>query len=283
MGILNLTPDSFSDGGLVRDVDHALERARAMVGAGADLIDVGGESTRPGADAVTVEEELARVLPFLFAAASALGVPLSIDTRRAAVARAAIDAGAAVVNDVSGLGHDPEMGALIAERGVGVVLMHMRGDPASMMERASYRDLLGEVRSELGAAAERALRAGVRPGRVVLDPGLGFAKNAQQSLILLRRLDELGSLGFPLLVGPSRKSFLGEVLRLPPRERAVGTAAACVLAYLHGGRVFRVHDVEPVAQALAVAHAVMSAGAEGSGGGGRPVVRRDVPGDERAR
>jgi len=261
MGVLNLTPDSFSDGGLVGGIPRALELARGMVEAGADLVDVGGESTRPGAGAVAVAEEVRRVVPFIEAAAPVLGVPISVDTRRAKVARAAIDAGAAVVNDVSGLRHDAAMAPLVAERGVGVVLMHMRGEPSTMMEQAVYGDLLAEVRDELAGSLEIALSAGVLPERIVLDPGIGFAKTAEQSLVLLRRLAELGELGYPLLVGPSRKSFLGKVLGVPPRERAAGTASACVLAYLEGARVFRVHDVEPVAQALAVARAVRTSGA----------------------
>jgi dihydropteroate synthase len=280
MGILNLTPDSFSDGGQVVGVEQAMARAREMVRAGADLVDVGGESTRPGATPVGVREELDRVLPFLREASARLEVPLSIDTRRAAVADAALEAGARIVNDVSGLLHDPSMAAVVAQRGAGVVLMHMRGEPADMMERASYRDLIAEVREELAAAVERALRAGVTPERVVVDPGLGFAKTPEQSLALLGRLGELGSLGFPVLVGPSRKRFLGRVLGVPPAERAVGTAAACVLAYLQGARVFRVHDVEPVAQALAVAHAVAEAHPLGEGAGG---AETDAPGDERTR
>ena len=256
MGILNLTPDSFSDGGLALHVDDALQRARAMVNAGADLIDVGGESTRPRATPVSREEELRRVLPFLREATGALGVPLSIDTRRAMIAEVALDLGVAIVNDVSGLTHDPGMAGLVAQRRAGLVIMHMRGAPADMMDHATYGDLLEDVRTELTCSVERALEAGVQAERLVLDPGLGFAKTAEQSLLLLRKLNELGSLGRPLLVGPSRKSFLGRVLGVPPAERAAGTAAACVLAYLHGARVFRVHDVQPVVQALAVARAV---------------------------
>jgi len=256
MGILNLTPDSFSDGGQLSGVEDALARARAMVAAGADLIDVGGESTRPGARLVSEAEEAARILPFLEEAVGALGVPLSVDTRKAGVARAALDAGAAVVNDVSGLRHDPHLAPLVAERGAALVLMHMRGDPGSMAERAIYGDLALEITRELQESLHHALAAGVREDAIVVDPGFGFAKTTDQSLELLGRLGELGALGCPVLVGPSRKSFLGKIVGVPPAQRGAATAAACVLAYIRGARIFRVHDVEPVAQALAVAHAL---------------------------
>lgn len=259
MGIVNLTPDSFSDGGLLRDVEEALDRARAMVAAGARMLDVGGESTRPGAREVPEREELARVLPFLERSVGEVGVPLSVDTRKAAVARAALEAGAAVVNDVSALAHDPRMASVVAETGAGAVLMHMRGDPATMEALTDYGDVRAEVAAELEAAVARAGAAGVDRRALVLDPGIGFAKTATQSLELLSDLGPLRALGFPILVGPSRKSFLGAVLGVPPLERAAGTAAACVVAYLGGARIFRVHDVEPVAQALAVAHAIATA------------------------
>jgi dihydropteroate synthase len=260
MGVLNLTPDSFSDGGELPTLDAALARARELVAAGAAILDVGGESTRPGAPGVPVDEELRRVLPFVKEAVRALDVPLSVDTRKARVAAAALDAGAAIVNDVSGLAHDPEMGRVVAEAGAGVVLMHMRGTPADMRERASYRDVVSEVRDELAAALARAARAGITEERVVLDPGLGFAKTARHSLRVLACLDELAVLGRPLLVGPSRKSFLGYVLDVPPRERDAGTVAACLWGWSKGARVFRVHDPAPVVQALAVTRALEAAG-----------------------
>lgn len=265
MGIVNLTPDSFSDGGLLRDVDAALDHARALVAAGAAILDVGGESTRPGATAVPEDEELRRVLPFLSRAAGSLGVPISVDTRKASVARAALAAGAAVVNDVSGLGHDPDMGEAVAAAGAGLVLMHMRGDPATMATLAGYRDVTAEVAEELRAAVSRARAAGIPDEALVVDPGMGFAKTTSQTLALLADLGPVRALGLPILVGPSRKSFLGAVLGVGPRERVAGTISACVMAYLEGARIFRVHDVGPVAQALAVAHAARRAanGAEG--------------------
>jgi dihydropteroate synthase len=256
MGILNLTPDSFSDGGLHLDPDRALERAEAMVADGAAIIDLGGESTRPGAQTVPAEEELRRILPFLRRAGARLDVPLSVDTRKADVARAALDAGARVVNDVSGLAFDPAMARTVAAAGAGVVLMHMRGTPADMTERATYREVAGDVAHELRGAIERAREAGIRDDAVVLDPGIGFAKTAEHSLALLGDLGPIRALGFPVLVGPSRKSFLGRLLDAPPEGRLAGTLAACVAAYVEGARIFRVHDVAPVRQALIVAEAI---------------------------
>lgn len=208
MGIVNLTPDSFSDGGRFRDLEEAVDVAHAMVAEGAVVVDVGGESTRPGAQEVTVAEELARVLPFIERMAGRLGAPIAIDTRKAAVARAALDAGAAVVNDVSGLGFDPAMGDVVAEAGAGVVLMHMRGDPAGMAALARYARVGQEVADELRIAVALARTAGIRDDAVVLDPGLGFAKNAGHSLQLLADLSALRALGFPILVGPDRKSVV---------------------------------------------------------------------------
>ncbi|MSR22297.1 MAG: dihydropteroate synthase [Gemmatimonadetes bacterium] len=260
MGILNLTPDSFSDAGELPDVGAALERAGRMVEEGAGLLDVGGESTRPGARSVPAEEEIRRVVPVVEALRSRWPVPLSVDTRKALVARAALASGAAIVNDVSALAFDPEMAGMVRETGAGLVLMHMRGTPEEMVGRARYDDLEGEVVAELEAAVDRALGAGIRRDALVVDPGLGFAKTASQSLRILASLDRLGALGLPILVGPSRKSFLGEVLGVPPSWRAVGSAVACVMAYLAGARIFRVHDVAVASQALRVAEAIRGAG-----------------------
>lgn len=263
LGILNLTPDSFSDGGRWSTLDAALAQAHAMVEAGAAVIDVGGESTRPGARPVPAEEELRRVLPFVEAAAPELGVPISIDTRSATVARACLDAGAAIVNDVSALAHDPEMAEVVAEAGAGVILMHMRGTPDTMNAQARYADVAEDVARELRPALERAAEAGIPEDAVVTDPGIGFAKETDHSLTLLRRLGPLLALGRPVLVGPSRKRFLGEVLGVDTEERLHGTVSACVMAYLAGADLFRVHDVGPVVQALNVAAA--SAAAAGAG------------------
>jgi dihydropteroate synthase len=257
MGILNVTPDSFSDGGeLTGDSGRAVTRAHAMVEAGAALLDVGGESTRPGAAPVSEREEIRRVLPVIEALVRDLPVPVSVDTRKAGVARAALAAGAALVNDVSALAHDPAMAETVAAADAGLVLMHMRGEPADMMERAVYQDVVREVTRELGQAVARARAAGVREDAVAVDPGIGFAKTAEHNLALLNRLAELTELGYPILVGPSRKSFLGRILDVPPAERVIGTVAACVAAYRGGARVFRVHDVAPVFQGLRVAEAI---------------------------
>lgn len=259
LGILNITPDSFSDGGLFHDPRAALDRALRMREEGADLIDVGGESTRPGAPPVDAAQELARVLPVLRLLREQLDLPVSIDTRKPEVARAALQEGASIVNDVSALA-DPEMAHVVAEAGAGLVLMHMRGTPQTMQQDPHYDDVAAEVVEELEAALERARAAGIREERVVVDPGIGFAKTAQHNLELLARLEVLARLGRPILLGPSRKAFLGALLGgVPPEERAVGTAAACVVGLLRGARLFRVHDVEIVRQALDVAEAIRRA------------------------
>ena len=261
MGVLNVTPDSFSDGGRFLDPAAAVERAFRLAEEGADLVDVGGESARPGAPAVTAEEERRRILPVLERlAARGFAVPLSVDTAKAEVARAALGAGASLVNDVTGLS-DPAMAAVVARAGVPVVLMHMRGTPADMQSRAVYRDVVAEVKAELGAALARAVAGGVPAERAILDPGIGFAKNAGHSLRLLSRLGDLAGLGRPLLVGPSRKSFIGHVTGAPVEERLPGTLAAVAAAVLGGAAFLRVHDVAAARQAARVAGAIRDAGA----------------------
>ncbi|MGD2122459.1 MAG: dihydropteroate synthase [Gemmatimonadota bacterium] len=256
MGILNLTPDSFSDGGELPDEEAALKRAKALFSDGARILDVGGESTRPGAGAVPAEEELERILPVIRGlAASGMG-PISVDTRKAEVAREALRAGAHIVNDVSGLNHDPRMVQVVAEEGAGLVLSHMRGTPATMREFAQYQDVAQEVTEELGESLSLALDSGIEKRRIVVDPGIGFAKTGAQSTELLRNLGSLRALECPILVGPSRKSFIGEISGIPPAERLPGTIAACVLALRSGASIFRVHDVAPIVQALEVAQAI---------------------------
>ena len=257
MGVLNTTPDSFSDGGEHLDAEVAVRAGLAMLAAGADLVDVGGESTRPGAQRVSEQEELRRVLPVVRALA-AEGADVSIDTMRASVARAALEAGARLVNDVSGGQADPQMLPLIAEAGVPCVVMHWRGHSADMQSRAVYDDVVGEVRAELAARLDAAAAAGVRPDSLVLDPGLGFAKTAEHNWELLRRLEELHALERPLLVGASRKAFLGALLAdgegapRPPQQRDAATAAVTVLAAQAGAWAVRVHDVGPSADAVRV-------------------------------
>ena len=261
VGILNVTPDSFSDGGRHLDPGRAEERAFQMAGEGAALLDVGGESTRPGSATVPVDEEIRRVVPVLERLARrSFPLPISVDTCKAEVARAALDAGAALVNDVSALG-DPGMAPLVAARGVPVVLMHMRGTPRDMQDRAVYGDVVAEVREELARALARALAAGIAADRVLLDPGIGFAKTAPQSVELLARLPELAGLGRPLFVGASRKSFIGALTGAPAAERLPGSLAAVTAAVLGGASFVRVHDVAPSVQCARVAQALREAGA----------------------
>jgi dihydropteroate synthase len=258
MGILNVTPDSFSDGGRFFDPSDAVAQARRMAAEGADLVDVGGESTRPGAPAVSADEEAARVVPVIRALRQALDVAVSVDTRKAAVARAALAAGADVVNDVSGLA-DAEMAPVVAASGAGLVLMHMRGTPETMQRLTDYGDVVDDVAAELAASLARADAAGIARERVVLDPGIGFAKTAEQNLELIASLERIQArLGRPVLLGPSRKSFIGTLLGgLAAGERDAGTVGACVAGLARGARLFRVHDVRAARQALDVAWAVL--------------------------
>ncbi|HVY18195.1 MAG TPA: dihydropteroate synthase [Rhodopila sp.] len=252
MGILNLTPDSFSDGGRFASPQAAIEAGLRMAGDGADIIDVGGESTRPGAAPVTPAEEQHRVLPVIKALA-AHGLVLSIDTRNAATMRAAIDAGARIVNDVSGLAYDAAAAEVVATLDCPVVLMHMRGTPDTMNDLAVYRDVPAEVRDELAATLEAAVAAGIRPEQIVLDPGIGFAKLAPHSLAMLRGLPALADLGRPLLVGVSRKSFIGRLSRQSePGRRLGGSLAAGLFAIARGAAILRVHDVAETVQAIRV-------------------------------
>jgi len=264
MGVLNVTPDSFSDGGRYFDPHRAAEHALEMEAAGAAIIDIGGESTRPhGAHEVPAEVEIERIAPVLKRLGGRLRVPISIDTRKAAVARIALDAGAAIVNDVSALEADPAMAALVALRKCAVVLMHMRGGPADHMEFAHYRDVVREVEAFLAARARDAIRAGVAPSRVILDPGLGFAKQPRHSLALLSALPRLCALGYPILVGASRKGFVRVTAGADPAAVESATAAANALAIAAGVAIVRVHDV-----GLAVAAVKMAAAIKSSKGGG---------------
>jgi dihydropteroate synthase len=259
MGVLNVTPDSFSDGGAFLAPERAIEHALEMERAGADLIDLGGESTRPGSEEVSAEEELRRVLPVLHGLRGRLGIPVSIDTRKAEVAEAALAAGAEVINDVSGLKHDPRIAEVAARRRAPLVLMHMRGVPKTMQEGPFARNVLHDVTAGLRVSARKAVQAGVPRSRIVLDPGIGFGKSLEQNYELLARLGELKKLGFPLLVGTSRKAFLGAALPreggepLPPEERIWGTAAAVAASILGGAHIVRVHDVAEMVQVARVA------------------------------
>lgn len=258
MGILNATPDSFSEAGRDLDPGRAADAARAMVAAGAGAIDLGAESTRPGATPVPSGEEQRRLLPVLRAVRQAVAVPLSVDTMKAAVARAALDAGADLVNDVSAGRHDPAMLPLCAAAGVPVILMHMQGTPATMQVAPRYTDVVGEVRAFLAERARAAEAAGILPASIVLDPGIGFGKTGPHNCRLLRRLDALVALGYPVLVGVSRKHFLGQLLGgRPPEGRVLGTAAAVALAVAGGARLVRVHDVAAIHDVVTVVEAVV--------------------------
>lgn len=260
MGVVNVTPDSFSDGGTYLDPDAAVAHASRLVQEGADLIDVGGESTRPGATAVTADEEWRRVGPVVTRMATEVAVPVSIDTRSAEVAEKALEGGADLVNDVSGL-RDPPMRALLARRRAPVILMHMRGTPETMQADTTYGDVRAEVYSALADAARLAIDDGVSAEQLLIDPGLGFGKSGEQNLELLAHLGEFRSLGWPVVVGASRKSFLGALLGgAPVADRVEGGVAAAVVAALHGADIVRTHDVLPTVRALKVADGIRSSG-----------------------
>jgi len=267
MGVINVTPDSFSDGGLAIDPVRAAEIAVAMEAAGADLIDLGAESTRPGALPVGTVDEMARLRPVLEAVASRVRLPISVDTYKWEVANLALGAGASIVNDVSGLQYDPRLGPLAAAQGAPIVLMHTRGRPADMFEQANYADVVGEVAAELCRAVERALAAGIAENRILIDPGLGFAKRAPQSLATLAGLERLAGLGYPLLVGPSRKSFLTAATGArDPDGRDWATAAAVTAAILGGAHIVRVHRVAEMVHVVRVADAIRTAMTHPEGG-----------------
>jgi dihydropteroate synthase len=252
MGILNVTPDSFSDGGSHAGAAAAIAAGHAMLAAGADLLDIGGESTRPGAEPVPPETEQARILPVI-AALAAAGAPISVDTRNASTMGAALDAGATIVNDVSALAYDPAAARLVAARDCPVILMHMRGTPATMACLARYHDVTAEVTAELAARLEAALQAGIRQAQIVLDPGIGFAKLPAQNVALLHQLGRIAALGYPILVGVSRKSLIGKLAGVrEPRDRVAGSLAAGLWAIKHGAAILRVHDVAETVQALRV-------------------------------
>jgi dihydropteroate synthase len=259
MGVLNVTPDSFSDGGLWLDPDAAVGHGVAMVAEGAAIIDVGGESTRPGAAPVTESEELRRVLPVVEALSETVSVPISVDTRRPRVASSALEAGAAMINDTSGEAADPDMAAVVASTGAGIVVMHSRGTPETMLNLTTYSDVVQEVASFLVQRAGDLENQGVAHGSIAVDPGFGFAKTAEQNLELLARLDELMGLGYPLVAGTSRKSFIGRVLRAVTSDRVEGTIATVVWAVEKGARIVRVHDVRPVLRAVRMIEAIQGA------------------------
>lgn len=266
MGILNVTPDSFYDGGRYLEAPAALDHGLALLEDGADILDIGGESSRPGSDPVAVEDELRRILPVIEALRPKTKALLSVDTTKFEVARAALDAGADIINDIGSATIDPRLLSLAAERRAGFVVMHMKGLPKTMQLQPSYVDVVAEVRAFLAEKIDIAEAYGLDRARIVLDPGIGFGKRLEDNLELLRKLEDLAGLGRPVLVGVSRKSFIGKILNLPPGERLEGTIAAAVLSLVHGAHILRVHDVRAVWRAAQVADALLAASAAGPPG-----------------
>jgi dihydropteroate synthase len=256
MGVLNVTPDSFSDGGKYFYADAAVAQAIRMAEEGADIIDIGGESTRPGAKKVSSREELRRVLPVIEGLRSAVKVPLSIDTYKSEVARKAIGAGACIINDITALRGDRNMAEVAAEAETPVVLMHMKGTPKTMQKRPRYSDVVGEISNFLRERADFAIQKGIKRGNIIIDPGLGFGKRLEDNINIIRGLEKFRRLGYPVLVGPSRKSFIGAILGLPAEKRLEGTLAAVAACALNGADIIRVHDVLEAKRAVAVIDAI---------------------------
>jgi dihydropteroate synthase len=262
MGILNVTPDSFSDGGCYYRLSDAVARGKELAAQGADIIDIGGESTRPFSDSVPLEEELRRVIPVIESLAPVVSVPISIDTCKAEVARQAICAGAVIVNDIGAMRMDPAMAGVVASAGVTVVLMHMKGTPKDMQSAPVYDDVVKEVTFFLSEAIERAEQAGIDRSRVIIDPGIGFGKTVTHNLLLIKHLSSLHALGAPLLIGPSRKSFIAKILGDSPACRERGTQAVVAVASLQHVQIVRVHDVSSTRQTLELIEAIKNAGPE---------------------
>lgn len=258
MGILNVTPDSFSDGGRYMNPDDAVAHALRMVEEGADVLDIGAESSKPGAVPIDEKEERRRLIPIVQAVCRRVSVPVSIDTTKASIAEQALDVGAAMINDISALRFDARMGAVVAKSGAGLVLMHMQGTPQTMQHDAEYADVVEEVRRFLNARLDAAKEAGISPDRILLDPGVGFGKNCRHNLTLLNRLDTFAALGRPLVVGVSRKAFIGKILDRPIDGRLMGTAGAVAVAVMKGARVVRIHDVAPIRDVVRMIEAIQN-------------------------
>ncbi|MFI5252548.1 MAG: dihydropteroate synthase [Bacteroidota bacterium] len=255
MGILNVTPDSFSDGGRYFDVDQAISHGLQLVQDGADIIDIGGESTRPGSENVSIEEEIHRVVPVIKQLTQKCNVPISIDAYKHEVATAALDAGAVIVNDISGLRYDNQMAATIAKYSGSVVLMHIKGTPKTMQENPQYEDVVQEVSDYLQESILLALAAGIE--QIIIDPGIGFGKALHHNLIIIQRIQEFQRLGYPVLVGPSRKSFIGAILHLPVDQRLEGTAGAVAASIMNGAQIIRVHDVKEMKRVAMVLDSII--------------------------
>jgi len=258
MGILNITPDSFSDGNRFLDLDSALQQAEQLVNEGSDILDLGAESSRPGAQPVSLQEELDRMMPVVEAVKKRIDIPLSIDTYKYPVADAAAKAGAEMINDITGLEHDPQIAALVAEHNLAICLMHMRGTPQTMQSDTSYSNLIQEITAKLQIATDKCLAAGVKKESIVWDPGIGFSKSTEGNLLILKKLEKFTKSGYSVLIGTSRKSFIGRVLDLDVSERLYGTIASNVLALNNGASIFRVHDVKAHRQALDLAWQILN-------------------------
>lgn len=256
MGVLNITPDSFSDGGRYFKIEDAVSRSREMADEGVDIIDIGGESSRPGARAVSASEELSRVIPVIKALRGTVKLPLSIDTYKAEVARAALMEGVSIVNDITALGGDTDMARTIAEFDAGVILMHMKGKPFDMDAHAFYENVIEEISAYLSKAIDLAVRAGIDPDKIIVDPGIGFGKTMEHNITILRNLNQFEKLGKPLLVGTSRKSFIGKITGKPPDDRIFGTAATFSASIINGADIIRVHDVSQMREVAMVMDAI---------------------------
>ncbi len=257
-GIINVTPDSFSDGDLYFDKDKAIEKGLELVLEGSDIIDIGGESSKPGAETISVEEEIRRVIPVISALRKRIDLPISIDTTKSEVAEAALAAGADIINDISSLRFDPRMGPLAAQKDVPVILMHMKGTPKTMQLNPSYENVVSEVMAFLKERLKAAETYGIKKEKLIIDPGIGFGKRFDDNLTLLNNLRALEELERPILVGTSRKSFIGKIMNVPPRERLEGTIATAILSIMNGAHILRVHDVASVKKAILVAEAIMN-------------------------
>jgi len=257
MGILNVTPDSFYDGGKFFSEQKAVERVKEMIEEGADIIDIGGQSTRPGSSLVTTEEELARVIPVIERVNEKVFIPISIDTSNPIVAEEALKKGASIVNDITALNGDPAMAGIVAKYNAGIILMHMKGTPQTMQDNPVYEDVINEIFEYLKRSVNKAISAGINPDAIIIDPGIGFGKTVEHNLLIVNRLKEFKELKKPILIGVSRKSFIGKVLKRDAENRIFGTAAACALAVANGAEIIRVHDVREMKDIAAMSDAVL--------------------------
>lgn len=257
MGILNITPDSFYKKSRLNSLDDALNRAEKMIHEGADILDLGGESSRPGSKPISVDEELRRVLPVVKSIVKKFDVPVSVDTYKSSVAKTVLGEGASIINDISGLQFDPKMPKTIASTNAGVVIMHISGDPQTMQKKPSYKNLMKEIKSYIEEGINKAISSGISEDRIIVDPGIGFGKNFSHNITILKNLKELKTLKQPVLLGLSRKSFIGKILDLPAEERLEGTLAASVIGIINGAQILRTHDIKETRRAVAVAEAIL--------------------------